>query len=207
MKAAATVGTVRVAVVAKGETGQSYCRALQESRGLEFAGLFPAVAELAVFCAGAPDTVILLAPRPEEVADDLRDLAKYCPRAKTIVVSWTVTAIPAFAAGPFCGWLAPDVEPPELEWAIRLIAAGFTVCGPAQGEAVLGADDAAALTPRELEVLRVMAMGLSNKGIASELAVSEKTVKNHVSSILGKLSADDRTHAVVKAFRSGLVVL
>ena len=52
-----------------------------------------------------------------------------------------------------------------------------------------------------------MAMGLSNKGIASELAVSEKTVKNHVSSILGKLSADDRTHAVVKAFRSGLVVL
>jgi DNA-binding NarL/FixJ family response regulator len=63
----------------------------------------------------------------------------------------------------------------------------------------------AALTPREREVLALVAHGLSNKRIARELAVSEKTVKTHVGHVLAKLGAADRTEAAVRAVRSGLV--
>jgi len=63
------------------------------------------------------------------------------------------------------------------------------------------------LTPRELDVLREMAQGLSNKEIANELFISEKTVKTHVSNILHKLDVNDRTQAVVFALKNKLVNL
>jgi DNA-binding NarL/FixJ family response regulator len=63
------------------------------------------------------------------------------------------------------------------------------------------------LTPRELEVLRLMAEGLPNKGIAQRLEISEHTVKFHVNAILGKLGVESRTEAVVRATRLGLILL
>lgn len=63
------------------------------------------------------------------------------------------------------------------------------------------------LTPRELDVLDLLAMGLSNQAIASRLGISEATVKFHVAQICGKLAAENRTEAVTKAVRNGLVVL
>ena len=63
------------------------------------------------------------------------------------------------------------------------------------------------LTPRELEVLRLVAEGLSNKSVANHLSISEHTVKFHVNSIMGKLSAQSRTEAVARATRLGLLLL
>ena len=63
------------------------------------------------------------------------------------------------------------------------------------------------LTPREETILRLLTEGLTNAGIADRLHLSEGTVKNYVSEILGKLQANDRTHAVVLAIRRGLVNL
>ncbi|HXF26085.1 MAG TPA: response regulator transcription factor, partial [Bryobacteraceae bacterium] len=63
------------------------------------------------------------------------------------------------------------------------------------------------LTPREIEVLKMLAEGLSNKLIAVDLGISEHTVKFHVNSILGKLNAGSRTEAVTTGIRRGLVIL
>ena len=63
------------------------------------------------------------------------------------------------------------------------------------------------LTPREVEVLQLLAEGLPNKGIAQRLGISEHTVKFHVNAIMGKLGAQSRTEAVVQATRLGLILL
>jgi two-component system, NarL family, nitrate/nitrite response regulator NarL len=63
------------------------------------------------------------------------------------------------------------------------------------------------LTPREMDVLRLLAQGLSNRKIAAQLAVSERTVKYHVSAILAKLEAANRTEAVMRAIEQGLITL
>src|SRR5438128_1516404 len=81
---------------------------------------------------------------------------------------------------------------------------------PADGPALESQPDVLlieALTPREIEVLRLLAAGLGNKEIASRLAISEHTVKFHVSSIMGKLGAASRTEAVTLGIRHGLIMI
>ena len=120
--------------------------------------------------------------------------------------------LPAVRAGAV-GYLLTDVEPAELATTIRMVAAGQAQLAPAVTARVLrelgpdGPDRGAghSLTPRELEVLRLLARGLSNRQIAADLVLSEKTVKTHVSSILGKLRLADRTQAALYAVREGLV--
>ena len=113
------------------------------------------------------------------------------------------------------GYLLKDVSPRELGEAIRSVASGGTWFKPAIGEAVLrglnslqDAPEAAVaekLTDRELEVLRLLAGGYSNREIGDALGVAERTVKNHVAAILGKLWVRDRTRAVLKAVSLGLL--
>jgi DNA-binding NarL/FixJ family response regulator len=118
------------------------------------------------------------------------------------------------------GFLLKDVSAERLFDAVRVIAAGdallapavtrrlireFAQLRPAPGDAK-PAPELAGLTPRETEVLRLVAKGLSNPEVAARLVVTEETVKTHVSHILGKLGLRDRTQAVIAAYEAGLIV-
>jgi DNA-binding NarL/FixJ family response regulator len=117
------------------------------------------------------------------------------------------------------GFLLKDVTAEALFDAVRVIAAGDALLAPAITRRLIGEfarlrpptrPDLAAgltgLTPRETEVLGLVAEGLSNGEIAARLVVAEETVKTHVSRILAKLGLRDRVQAVVAAYESGLVV-
>ena len=122
-------------------------------------------------------------------------------------------AADAWAAGAR-GLLPRDTSAVNLAAALTAAAQGLAVIDPAFAAALLPAarDRSPArpieeLTPRELQVLRLMAEGQSNKAIARGLGISEHTVKFHVNAILGKLNVSSRTEAVVHATRLGLILL
>ncbi|WP_405710041.1 MULTISPECIES: response regulator [unclassified Streptomyces] len=112
------------------------------------------------------------------------------------------------------GFLLKRARPAEIVHAVRLVAEGESLLFPAavrQLAAEYGTSkaravmDRAALTERESAVLRLMARGLSNAEIAAKLVVGIETVKTHVSAVLAKLGARDRTQAVIAAYESGFV--
>jgi DNA-binding NarL/FixJ family response regulator len=115
------------------------------------------------------------------------------------------------------GFLLKDVTPEQLVGAVRLVRSGDALLAPAITRRLVerfarhNADppvvhrDLTALTPRELEVLGLLAHGLSNAELAARLHLSEATVKTHVARILAKLGLRDRVQAVVVAYRTGLV--
>ncbi|MCC7024006.1 MAG: response regulator transcription factor [Thermomicrobiales bacterium] len=113
--------------------------------------------------------------------------------------------------GPPVAYLPADVEGPALIAAVHAAAAGLIVLDPtiagATGVHTHGpiSPEAEALTPREREVLQLVAEGLPNKAIARELGISEHTAKFHVGSLLGKLGAGSRTEAVTLATRRGIL--
>ncbi|OZM77397.1 response regulator transcription factor [Pseudonocardia sp. MH-G8] len=118
------------------------------------------------------------------------------------------------------GFLLKDAPPAELVRGVRTVAAGESLLSPAVTRELIGrfagrlrpatstgqpSGALATLTPRELEVLRLIAAGLSNAEIAAELVLAAETVKTYVSRILAKLDLRDRVQAVVLAYRTGLV--
>ncbi|CAM3134773.1 response regulator transcription factor [Corallococcus sp. ZKHCc1 1396] len=113
------------------------------------------------------------------------------------------------------GLLFRDVAPGMLVAALHAVARGLTVFEPGLSQvraaprstAPTGAPAHDTLTPREREVLGLLAEGLSNKAIADRLAISEHTAKFHVNAVLAKLGVQRRTEAVVRAARLGLVTL
>lgn len=129
------------------------------------------------------------------------------PRARIVVLTTAagdIQAVRAFKAGAV-GYLLKNLLRTELVETIRLVHSGRKRVPPeiAQQIAEHAADDF--LTDRELDVLRGVAKGNSNKIIASDLNISEHTVKNHLKSILSKLDASDRTHAVMIALKRGFL--
>ena len=144
------------------------------------------------------------------------------PRSRVIILTSfgeEDKLLPAIRAGAQ-GYLLKDIPPNELVQAVRAAYLGkvqlhpdiarmlLTAVATREPPSALPASPAPAtpddLTERELEVLRLIAAGLNNRQIADRLVISEKTVKTHVSSILGKLHVEDRTQAAVYALRHGL---
>ncbi|MFD8871884.1 response regulator [Streptomyces sp. NPDC059590] len=122
----------------------------------------------------------------------------------------------ALSAGA-SGFLLKDVTPEHLVAAVRMVRSGDALLAPAITRRLVERyarrdpdtaalhRDLAALTPREAEVLRLLAQGLSNAELAARLHLSEATVKTHVARILAKLGLRDRVQAVVVAYETGLV--
>jgi DNA-binding NarL/FixJ family response regulator len=115
------------------------------------------------------------------------------------------------------GFLLKDVSPEHLVAAVRLVRSGDALLAPTITRRLIERfaphDDQAAtlhrdlstLTPRELDVLRLLAKGLSNAELATSLQLSETTVKTHVTRILSKLNLRDRAQAIVVAYETGLI--
>ena len=163
----------------------------------------------------APDVVLmdLVMPRLDGIAAIERLRALGSPARVIVLTSFLDEdkVLPAVRAGA-AGYLLKDAEPAELVRAIRTVDGGEALLHPAVAARVLrelaGDDERARrheqLTPREREVLALLARGRANKAIAFELGVAEKTVKTHVGNILGKLGLSDRTQAALYAVREGI---
>jgi DNA-binding NarL/FixJ family response regulator len=169
----------------------------------------------------APDVVLMDVRMPVlDGVEATRRLREAGSAARVIILTtfdldeYVFEALRAGASG----FLLKDVQPAQLAEAIRVVASGEALLAPSVTRRLLdrfaASFDASesrplpeldSLTPRELEILRLIAAGLSNAEIAAELVVSETTVKTHVSSVLRKLQLRDRVQAVVLAYEAGLV--
>lgn len=191
---------------------------------LEATGTVEVVAE-----AESGEQAIELAGRhdPDVVLMDVRmpgmdgiEATRLMPRQKVLILTtfglddYIIEALRAGASG----FLLKDAPVEELVRAIRTVAAGDAQLSPAVTKRLLDqvarrlpsavqrdTDSLDELTEREREVLRLLAVGMSNAEIAAALVVSEPTVKTHVSSVLSKLGLRDRVQAVIYAYENGLI--
>jgi len=171
----------------------------------------------------APDVVLMDVRMPGmDGIEATRQLAGPGPGGPRILILTTFDldqyVYDALRAGA-SGFLLKDVTAERLFDAVRVIAAGDALLSPGVTRRLISeftrmkpppdgppAAALAGLTPRETQVLRLVAAGLSNPEIAAQLVVTEETVKTHVSRMLSKLGLRDRTQAVVMAYETGLVV-
>jgi DNA-binding NarL/FixJ family response regulator len=169
-----------------------------------------------------PDVVLMDVRMPE--MDGLeatrRILAGAGPQAPRVIILTTFDldryVYAALSAGA-SGFLLKDVSPEHLVAAVRLVRSGDALLAPAITRRLIERyavrdsrtatlhRDLSTLTPRELEVLRLLARGLSNAELAAALQLSDATVKTHVARILSKLGLRDRAQAIVVAYETGLV--
>ena len=146
----------------------------------------------------------------------MRQLRARSPSSRVIVLTSFLEderVLPAIQAGA-AGYLLKNVEPAELARAIRAAHAGEAIIDPTTAARLVHAiadearpriEEPERLTRRERDVLELIARGRSNKRIALELGISEKTVKTHVGHLLAKLGVTDRTQAALMAVEEGLV--
>jgi two-component system, NarL family, response regulator LiaR len=162
-----------------------------------------------------PDVVLMDLVMPNlDGVEAMRVLNERVPGTRVIILTSYIDddrLLPAIRAGA-AGYLLKNAEPQELARAIRTAAAGEALIDPSVAARLVerlsqdeSRDDYETLTAREREVLELIARGLPNKLIARDLGIAEKTVKTHVSSILGKLGLTDRTQAALYAVRAGLI--
>lgn len=156
-----------------------------------------------------PDLAILDLKLPDGRGTDLIEvLGRRAPRARILVLSSFLEddAVREAIQGGAHGWLDKGQGPAALADAVRAVLRGEYPLAPAAVQALARpADDPLeALTPREREVLKGIAEGLSNREIAERLGVAEKTVKTHAGNVYGKLGVTRRTQAAVLAREHGI---
>jgi len=200
-------------------------RMILTARGIDVVGeAADGVEAVAAVLALRPDVVLMDIRMPNmDGLEATRRVVAQVPRCRVLMLTtfdldrYVYAALAAGASG----FLLKDVTPEHLAAAVRLVDTGDALLAPsitrrlverfasdAHGPATHPKAlhrDLGALTPRELEVLTLMGRGLSNADLATELTLSEATVKTHVARIFAKLSLRDRAQAVVLAYETGLV--
>ena len=204
----------RIAIIeAQALFAKALCRIFADD-GYTVAGDFstPVVSTLG---AAKPDLIVIdLDGQPVGVAQTLGTVTEGAPDARVCVLSMHLSPemMQRCLSYGAEAYIVKDISPAELLRAVRTVAEGQSYVDPRVAGGLLrrrslngGRPDIAELSPRESEVLKLIAEGLANKQISARLHLSEKTVKNHVSRIFAKLNISARTQAAVHAIRAGLV--
>jgi DNA-binding NarL/FixJ family response regulator len=162
------------------------------------------------FRANRPDITLMDLQMPEmNGLDALIAIRNEYPDAKVIMLTTytgDVQILRALKAGAW-GYLLKSTLHRDLLHTIRSVYEGKKALSPEVSYEVAEHGTDEALTPREVDVLRLIAAGNSNKRVADKLSIGEASVKSHVENILSKLGANDRTHAVTIALKRGIIEL
>jgi DNA-binding NarL/FixJ family response regulator len=162
------------------------------------------------FRAQRPDVTLMDLQLPDlSGLDAIAAIRAEFPAARIIVLTTyagDVQMVRALKAGA-SGYLLKSLVHKELLDAIRAVHAGHKTLSPEVSFELATYTNSEALTPAEIDVLRLVAAGNANKPIADYLGLTEDTVKNRIRSILSKLNANDRTHAVMIALKRGIIEL
>jgi DNA-binding NarL/FixJ family response regulator len=207
---------LRLAVVSASPSWRDGIAALlSEEREIELAGTVATIGELSQL-ARVPDVVILDAPNDGTI-DTL--LQNNSPALPFVILTDELDADAAVRLLRIGSVALLEADPPakHLLAALRAVAGGLSSLSPAHVAPLMhpaanpnsrrSADWIEPLTPRELQILRMLSDGLPNKSIATQLQISEHTAKFHVGHILAKLGAESRTEAVALALRHGLIMV
>ena len=211
---------IRLFIVAASPLARAGLQSLFGMSDVKVVGSAANLESLADQWSDAKADIILVDLSGEQVEGAMDSLARFQPASEAAIVVLSDHSVPRWFAemlrAGIRGVLPSDISPEQLIAALEAAAAGLIVMHPAGVEAMFPPIEPASrppaelteiLTPRESEVLQMLASGLANKEIAARLAISEHTVKFHVASILGKLGAGSRTEAVSIGIRRGLVLL
>jgi len=211
---------IRVFIVAASPLARAGLENLLAAHDVEVAASSATVDALAEILADAAPDVVLIDSSAEPFESTLESvLASGLASDVNVVIlgdGMTPTASTDALRAGIRAALPGDISPEQLVSALKAVASGLLVLHPSHANERLPSGSppphaldelAEALTRREVEVLQMLAAGLSNKEIAARLNISEHTVKFHVASILGKLGAASRTEAVSLGIRRGLVLL
>jgi DNA-binding NarL/FixJ family response regulator len=211
---------IRVFIVAASPLARAGLQSLFREQDVEIAGSAPNFESLANQMADLEADIVLVEASGEELEVVIDSLAASQLAFEAAIVILSDHSEPRrFAEALRAGVrsvLPSDIPPDQLVAALEAAAMGLIVMHPGEVDAMFPAAPPASqplaeltepLTPRESEVLQMLASGLANKEIAARLAISEHTVKFHVASILGKLGAGSRTEAVSLGIRRGLILL
>jgi NarL family two-component system response regulator YdfI len=183
--------------------------AIRSSPSVEFAGRVDPSHLLSLELSG--DVLLIEVEDPSE--HDWRALAELPIPILLLMDSMNLGIVTAALRAGIRGAISPDATPQEIESAVHAVNAGLVVTTPIflaellPEPQIFAEELAEPLSSRELEVLDLLAEGISNKLIAHRLNISEHTVKTHVASIFAKLGVSSRTEAVSQAIRRGLVML